>query len=87
MSDLEYIPKAHNDLKIQGKIYDCTAQNSSEINFVNDLLEEREIRPEDVSDFKIDYHKNFFKQWIQDKSFTLDKIWLIREKCISRLST
>lgn len=85
--DLKYIPEAHNYLKIQGKIYDCTTQNSSEINFVNDLLEETEIQPADVSDFKIKFHKDFLRNWIADKSICLDEIWKIRESCIKSLSS
>lgn len=84
---LEYIPEAHNYLKMDGEFFDCTSRNSLEINFLNDLLKEKEIRAEDVSSLKIDYHKKFLKKWIQDKSFSLEEIWLIREECINSLSS
>ncbi len=84
---LDYIPEAHNYLKIQGEIYDCTTQNSSEMNFAQDLLQEIEIQPEDVSDFKIKFHKNYLEKWIADKSYSLDEIWKVRESCIKSLSS
>lgn len=51
-------------------------------------MEETEIQPNQVINFKIEYHQNFLKNWIltsnQTKSFT--EIWNIREKCIQKLS-
>ncbi len=84
---LDYIPEAHNYLKINDKIYDCTSKNSSEISFVNDLIQEIEIQPNQISEFKLEYHKNFLKKWIADKPFTLEEIWTIREQCIADLSS
>lgn len=85
-NNLNYIPEAHNYLKINHKIYDCTTKNSSEINFVNDLILEIEIQPNQISEFKVQFHKEFLKNWIEDKPFTLEEIWRIREQCIADLS-
>lgn len=85
--NLHYIPEAHNYLKINGKIYDCTSKNSSESNFINDLIQEMEILPNQISNFKIQYHKDFLKDWIIDKPLTLEEVWSIREQCIVDLSS
>lgn len=86
-NNLNYIPEAHNYLKINNKIYDCTSKNSSEINFVDDLILKIEIQPNQISDFKIQFHKEFLKNWIEDRPFTLEDIWTIRERCIADLSS
>ncbi len=83
---MDYIPEAHNYLKINGEIFDCTTQNSSEINFVNDLIEEREILPEDVSELKIEIHQDFLKNWCKKNKLDFEEIWTIREECIVVLS-
>lgn len=85
---IEYIPEAHCYLKIAGKTVDVTS-NSADFNKIkSDLLEEIEIEPYQVSDFKVDYHQNFIKNWLKETNskFTFDKIWKIREKCIEQLS-
>jgi hypothetical protein len=84
---LDYIPEAHNYLKINNQIFDCTTSHSSEINFKNDLIQEIEIQPEQVIQFKIDYHQNFLKNWCQENNQNFDEIWKIREECISALSS
>lgn len=84
--EVEYIPEAHNYLKINNKIYDCTTSNSSELNFINDLILEIDIEPHQVVDFKVGFHKKFLKDWIKSQPFSLDEIWKIRELCIADLS-
>jgi len=84
---LEYIPEAHNYLKIQDEIYDCTTQNSSEINFVNNLLKELEIRPKDVISKKIEIHQEFLKNWCKKYNLNFNEIWKIREQCIADLGS
>lgn len=85
---LEYIPEAHCYLKINEKRVDITSENTSFSKIENVLLSEIEIQPQDISEFKVEYHKNFLKNWIQkeniDKSF--NEVWEIREKCIEYLS-
>lgn len=84
---IDYIPEAHNYLKINSTIYDSTTQNSSEINFVPDLLEEIEINPEDVSSKKVEIHQSFLKNWCRINQLEFEKIWSIREQCIRDLSS
>ena len=54
----------------------------------NDILEEIEIEPDQVVEFKIQFHQTFLKNWISKshQSKTFEEIWNIREKCIQKLS-
>lgn len=87
-SELEYIPEAHCYLKQDDLIIDCTTANSTSNSFVNDLIEEQEIQPFQVFDYKVEYHKMFLKNWLQsaDLSLDLEGLWKIRERCIRALS-
>ncbi len=87
--NLNYIPEAHNYLKFKNQILDFTKKNSSENDFINDLLEETEIQPHQINQFKIEFHKNYLKNWLsehQEISYSLDDLWKIRELCIQALS-
>lgn len=85
---LAYIPEAHNYLRINGSILDCTGPDSSGGNFEKDLLEEIRIQPGQISAYKVSWHKLFLKKWFKDQRlpYTLEEIWDIREKCIAALS-
>ena len=87
-NNIDYIPEAHCYLKIDGKTVDLTT-NESDFNKIKSyLLEEIEIEPFQVADFKVDYHQKFIKDWLSESNskFTFDEIWEIREKCIQQLS-
>lgn len=83
---IDYIPEAHNYLKINSIIYDCTTENSSEINFVNGLMDEFEILPNDVIQKKIEIHQIFLKNWCLENDYQFEEIWRIRELCIEGLT-
>jgi hypothetical protein len=87
-NNLEYIPEAHCYLKIDGKTVDVTSKESSFEKIKLDLLQEIEIEPYQVADFKIKYHQEFLKNWLieTNSKFSFDEIWKIREQCISQLS-
>lgn len=87
-SGLTYIPEAHNYLKVDNVILDCTNARSSAGDFVDDLISEIEIEPHQITDFKVAYHKDVLSQWIADSGInkTLDEVWGIREQCIADLS-
>ena len=86
--NIEYIPEAHCYLKIDGKTVDVTSKESNFDKIKSDILEEIEIEPFQVADFKVNYHQNFIKRWLKetDSEFTFDEIWKIREQCIRNLS-
>ena len=87
--NLEYIPEAHNYLKFKNQILDFTKKTSSENDFINDLLEAIEIEPHQINQFKIEFHKNYLKNWLIENPqipYSLDELWKIREECIKTLS-
>jgi hypothetical protein len=87
-SGLEYIPEAHNYLRYKGKILDFTGPGFDPVNYENDILDDISIRPEQISEFKVDYHKKFLGKWLAENpriSMTENELWLAREKCISRV--
>lgn len=85
---LQYIPEAHNYLRIRGAIADYTWVNR--LDFSKDLLAEQEITPEQITDYKAAYHRSFLKDWLQantDINYSLEELWEIREQCIRDLAS
>jgi hypothetical protein len=87
-NNIEYIPEAHCYLKINQIPVDVTTSDSFYDNIKQDIMEEIEIIPNQVSDFKVEYHKAFLKKWIKEtnQNNTFEEIWKIREQCIEKLS-
>lgn len=85
---LKEMPEAHNYLKYKNEYLDFTRKNSSKDNFINDLVEEIEIQPHQITEFKVSYHRNFLKSYLQENptiSYNLEEFWKIREECILAL--
>lgn len=85
---LKYIPEAHNYLQYHNHMLDFTGIGVNIDEFELDLLEEIEISPDQITDFKVQYHKNYLSRWIETNKvpYTLDKLWWIREECIAALA-
>lgn len=86
---LEYIPEAHCYLKFEDQIIDLTKINSKPTDFLDDLIEEIEISPEQITDYKVNYHKNYIVTWLDKNeqiNLSLNDIWIIREQCIQGLA-
>jgi hypothetical protein len=87
-NDIDFIPEAHCYLKIDSIPFDVTTSESFYDKIENDILEEIEIEPFQVAEYKVNYHKEFLKKWIiktkQVKTF--EQIWTIRENCIQKLA-
>lgn len=85
---LDYIPEAHCYLKIGDERVDFTTITSSFLTIKKDVIQEEEITPDQVSTYKVSYHKQFLKQWLSKKhiNFSFDELWEIREQCIHNLS-
>ena len=84
------MPEAHNYLRIDGRIIDCTKKGFSEENFIDTLAEEIEINPNQITDFKVQYHQEFLKKYLLQHSeihYPLEKFWKIREECILALQS
>lgn len=86
-SGLAYIPEAHCYLMLNNQRIDVTSPNADIANLAAYLIEEIEIEPEQVNIFKVEYHKNYLKQWRIKENIPLsfDEIWQLREKCIRQL--
>lgn len=87
-NNIEFIPEAHCYLKINDIPVDVTSSESFYDKIKNEILEEIEIEPFQVVDFKINYHQDFLKKWIEktNQRLKFEEIWTIREKCIQKLS-
>ena len=87
-NSIEFIPEAHCYLKINENRIDVTSEQSEFKKIEKDIIQEKLIEPFQVADFKVDYHKNFLKDWINEtkSKFSFAQIWLIREKCIENLT-
>ncbi|WBV59963.1 hypothetical protein PFY12_13050 [Chryseobacterium camelliae] len=85
--NLNYIPEAHNYLKIDDEYFDFTKPNSEYSEFKNKLLDEKEMEYNEIMTEKILFHKRFLENWLSDENipYSLDEIWEIREQCISDL--
>lgn len=88
-NSIPYLPEAHCYLKVHGHRKDFTLPTSNIKNIEPDLLEEQIITPNQVSEFKVAYHKNFLRNWLRtsDLDIPFDTLWEIREKCINQLSS
>jgi len=87
-NSIEFIPEAHCYLNINGKRTDLTTKKSEFQKIEKDIIQEKEIEPREVAEFKVEYHKKFMKKWLKDSNaeFEFDQIWQIREKCILNLT-
>ncbi len=85
---IKYIPEAHCYLKLNNHRIDITSPNAEIEKIENDILLEIPIQPEQVVDYKIDFHKEYLKKWLRenDMKITFDEIWKIREQCIANLA-
>jgi hypothetical protein len=87
-NQLDYIPEAHCYLKVEGKPLDMTS-NRSDFNRIKDsILQELEIEAEQVNEFKVQFHKKFMMEWLNQNHLKMDfdQLWKIRERCIVNLS-
>lgn len=86
---LVYIPEAHNYLKFKNEIFDFTKFNSKASDFESDLILEIEILPNQISSYKVEFHKKFLQEWLHqntEAAFELEALWKIREKYIQDLA-
>ncbi len=87
-SGFSYIPEAHCYLEVKGARKDYTGPTSSIRKIENDILKEIEIAPSQVSDWKVNFHKQYIEDWRISEGISagFDEIWEVREQCILSLS-
>ncbi len=83
---LNSIPEAHTYLKIDGEITDITGLQPGEESFIKTLQTEVEIAPDQIGEFKVNFHQSFLSEWTVDTNFSSKELWEIREECINTLS-
>lgn len=85
---LEYIPEAHCYLSIDNEPTDLTSINADFNRIKSDIILEIEILPDQVGEFKVEYHKEYLRSWLIEKNigYSFEHLWKIREKCIEKLS-
>jgi hypothetical protein len=86
---LDFLPEAHNYLKFQGEIFDFTKPEFMFGQNEEERLIEMEIRPNQITDYKVSYHKAYLAEWLRQNPqipYTESEIWEIREQCIRDLS-
>ncbi len=86
---LTYILEAHNYLSVDNEIIDCTKPGFGVDNFVADLIAEVEIESNQITDFKVSYHKEILQKWLSENpqiKLSFNELWTIREQCIEDLA-
>ncbi len=87
--NLDFIPEAHNYLKFGNQILDVTKTNSKPSDFIDDLIKEIEISSNQITYYKVEYHKNYLEDWLANNKqikYSLAELWAIREQCIQDLA-
>lgn len=85
---LDYIPEAHNYLRVSGRRVDCTRKGFDIELIREDILEEIVITPDQIGAFKVRCHRKALQDWLkrEELPFSPDQLWQIREQCIADLS-
>ena len=84
--NISFIPEAHAYLVFYKNKLDFTRINSKPLQN-EDILKEISLTADEMISKKDQIHKNFMKKWCQKNNLDFNKIWLIRESCIKKLST
>jgi hypothetical protein len=84
---LNGIPEAHVYLKYNHQKLDVTFPNQNIFKSYG-YVKEMNITPEQITNFKDEWHRQAIEEWIKTEKLTyqLDEIWKIRELCINALS-
>ncbi len=83
---LSYIPEVHTYLKINGVVRDVTGLPLGQESFLATLQEEIEISPNQIGQFKLDWHTERLARFASTQNRSLIDVKKIREACITRLS-
>lgn len=86
--DLPYMPEAHCYLRYGSEVLDYTKKDADPAAFLPDLILEREITPDQITTFKISFHKEYLEKQCSEPGFgrySAAELWEIREECIYAL--
>lgn len=86
---LHSIPEAHCYLKYSSQRYDFTRLAITG-EPISSFLTEIEISPAQIGEYKVQFHRSYLPEWINQNNltstFNKDDLWKIREECIQELS-
>lgn len=87
-AELEYIPEAHCYLSVNDQLMDITKASSDINKLLPDVLYEEFIKPEQVGEYKVEFHQKYIREWISDNNVPMafNEVWGLRERCIRELS-
>ncbi len=83
---LSEIPEAHTFLEINNSVVDVTGLSESAVPFENSIVLKEEIQPNQIGNYKINFHQRFIALWADSTAYSPNGIWKIREECIQSLS-
>lgn len=85
--NLEYLPEAHTYFRVNGVLIDLTTSESFTAEFESNLLYEQKYFPNQIGDWKVNFHKNFLSNYIKEQNWniSLHQLWQAREACIDAL--
>ena len=81
----EYVPEAHCCLEVAGEPLDVTSADSSVARIEKDIMQRREIAPEDVGTFKVNFHEDQLYVFAAQEATSFKEVWELREQCIAQL--
>lgn len=83
---LRAIPDAHCYLSFQNHVIDITNPKILVTSLNHNTVQAIMIRPEQIGDFKLQYHQQFIKDWVKHQpQLTFEQVWSAREKYIKTL--
>lgn len=87
---IERVPEAHSFIRFNDQRYDFTLPEPAGESPFDTLVEEVQIKPHQIGDFKRAYHRDFMSRWLKTNKprgrWNLEKLWTVREACIRRMS-
>ena len=88
--NLSFIPEAHCYLTYNETRIDVTRSGMEPTEPIESFLYEESILPEQISDYKVDMHQRFLRDWAARSTVAgnrcFEEIWKIREECIAALA-
>lgn len=69
-------------MKHNGTAFDITFPKTKELLVDYELMQEIEIKPSQIAEFKIAKHKEYIEQWVKGKNVAAEEVWKAREECI-----
>ena len=86
---LRAMPEAHTFMRYAGERVDISRPDVQRDEVVDRYTDEVAITPEQIGDFKVEYHQRYLKTWLQETpevQYSFEQLWAIREECIQALT-